>query len=169
MVGIGRIKRTKRILGVGKPRQFRAGMLEVNPIRGRRQRGTESGLDPLEQRALPKNTFPNATLPERIVYNKLVQLVGEENFIYQRADNGGRTVIGGFVLDFVITNKRPQIALEVLGDYWHRAELRYADWERALEVTSLGYEYAEIWEHEILMGDSYLEQILVDIVGRMKV
>lgn len=128
---------------------------DIPVVRDHRRDAPEFGEDPLEARAISPDVFARATLPERIVYKKLSQLIGEENFIFQYSQLGGRNLIGGFLIDFLI---EPNIALEVLGSYWHKAFERWADEERAVVVASRGFEYHEIWDWEIYMGDSYLEE-----------
>lgn len=139
----------------------------VNVVRDRRRRPNEVGPDELEARAIDPNLFPGATLPERIVYRKLQQMLsGDHKFIFQRAANGGRTHIGGFVIDFLLIDRVPEVALEVLGSFWHQAEDRYTDQERALAVTSEGFRYHEIWDYDIFMSDEHLEAILTPILER---
>jgi len=136
--------------------------------RGRKGRPIEAGDDPLEQRAIPKGSFPNATLPERIIYKKLQQM--NVGFSYQRAEGGGRNIIGGFVVDFVITDFGvPGIGLEVFGEYWHQAKDQWKDLERAFALARLGYEYYEISELDVYQSDEHLESILRDIFSRRKV
>jgi very-short-patch-repair endonuclease len=135
-------------------------------IRGRRRSAVEFGSDELESRATPKSQLGElATLPERIVHKKLVQLLhGSHNFTYQRVDKGGRNFINGFIIDFVVIDRLPLIAIEVLGDYWHKAYEKAADLERQIAVTRAGYDYFEIWEHDIYKSDEVLENILVKIL-----
>lgn len=135
-------------------------------LRDRRRRPVEAGEDEFEARAISPNRFAGATLPERIVYKKLAQLFQSENaFIYQRSALGGRNFLGGFVIDFVIPSPEPPLALEVLGDFWHQAQQQYSDAQRALTLLSLGYDYEEVWEHDILHSDERLENILRTILG----
>jgi len=140
---------------------------EDAPIsRNRKKESIAWGDDELEQRAIPKSRYPGATLPERIVYKKLTELIGEDKFIFQRAEGGGRAVIGGFVLDFVILVRDPPILLEVAGTYWHQAKDQYRDLERALVMQGLGYEYYELGEQDIYISDMHLETILRSILDR---
>ncbi len=159
---IGMIRRVSRLTST--PRVFVRS--EKVPItRDHRPRTIEFGANTLEARAI---ALPGATLPERIVYKKLVQLLpgGLSDFLFQRTEGGGRTRIGGFVLDFLIIHPLPPIAIEVLGDFWHQAKHRFADEERMLAVLREGYHYGEIWEHDIYASDALTEQILWDIIHR---
>ncbi len=138
-------------------------------LRGRRPRRIEIGeLDPLETRAISKSRFANATLPERIFFKALSTVMqGEEGFIFQRDVGGGRNFIGGFVIDFIIFDRVPNVAVEVLGSFWHQAANRFADEERALAVISRGFEYHEVWDYEIFQGDVFLEELILErILGR---
>tara|TARA_R110002020_G_scaffold286210_1_gene501805 strand:- start:43 stop:558 length:516 start_codon:yes stop_codon:yes gene_type:complete len=137
-------------------------------LRDRRRAKVEFGPEELESRATPKSQLGElATLPERIVHKKLVQLLhGSHNFAYQRIDKGGRNFIGGFIIDFVVVDRVPNLAIEILGDYWHQAYEKAADLERQLTVTRSGYTYYEIWEHDVYESDEKLENILIEILGK---
>jgi len=135
-------------------------------IRDRRRSSPEFGDSVLEQRATSKETLPTATLPERIVFKKLSEMLRSNNkFLFQRIERGGRNLIGGFIIDFLVVDRSPPIALEILGDYWHQAYEKMADLERELAVKREGYSYHEIWEHDIYISDEYLEKILYTILG----
>lgn len=129
--------------------------------RDRRLRPIEIGIDPLEARA----ANVEGTLPERIVYKKLVQLVGEQYISFQRLEGGGRNILGGFVLDFLITDRFPPLVIEVLGDFWHKPSRAFADAERMMAVTNRGYGYFEIWEHEVYHSDELTEKLLSEALG----
>lgn len=166
MKSIRKIRRIARLPKV--PRNFLR--FQDAPItKNRRLQPIEFGDDPLEQRAIPKDRFPGATLPERIVYKKLAQLIGEDKFIYQRSEFGGRAFIGGYVLDFVVLVRQPPILLEVEGQYWHQKKDEYRDIQRATVMVALGFEYHEIWEYDIYQSDENLERILRGILDRYAV
>lgn len=142
---------------------------KVPILRGRRERPKTLGiLDPLERRAVSKSRFPNGTLPERIMFKALSTVMqGDHNFIFQRDVGGGRNFIGGFVIDFLIIDRTPNIAIETLGSFWHQAANRFADEERALAVISRGFKYHEVWDYEIFQSDLFLEEIILTrILGR---
>lgn len=139
-------------------------------LRDRRRKPPQFGPEELEARAMPKTgMLALATLPERIVYKKLSQMMqGTKRFIFQREELGGRNFIGGFIIDFLIIDRTPFIALEILGDYWHQAYEKQADLERQLSVQKEGYIYHEIWEREIYESDENLENKLnVMLEGRI--
>ena len=141
-----------------------------NVLRDRRRKPPEFGPERLEGRAMPKTgTLKLATLPERIVYKKLSQMLkGTKKFIFQREELGGRNFIGGFIIDFLIVDRPPYIALEILGDYWHQAYEKQADLERGLAVQKEGYLYHELWEHDVYESDEQLERKLsVILEGRI--
>tara|TARA_R110002012_G_scaffold18062_1_gene66868 strand:- start:8 stop:517 length:510 start_codon:yes stop_codon:yes gene_type:complete len=135
-------------------------------LRSRRRISPEFGPDRLENRAA-QGFY--GTLPERIVYKKLSEmLLGTHNFTFQRLGGGGRNYIGGFVLDFVVIDRVPNVVIEILGDYWHQAYEKQADLERQMAVVKEGYLYNEIWESEIYISDENLENKLnVILEGRI--
>ena len=135
-------------------------------LRDRRRTKPVFGVEELESRAA-QGFY--GTLPERIMHKKLTQMMqGTHNFIFQRTEGGGRNYIGGFVLDFLITDKLPYLVIEILGNYWHQAYEQAADLERAMAVKREGYIYHEIWESEIYISDEYLENKLTVILqGRI--
>lgn len=64
---------------------------------------TKVGTDPLESRAVPRSMI-RGTLPERIVYNALVNLLhlsSGVDFTFQSSQEGGRMELGGIVADFL--------------------------------------------------------------------
>ena len=139
-------------------------------LRDRRRKPPEFGPDVLEARAVAAiGSLELATLPERIVYKKLTQMLhGTHKFLFQREELGGRNFIGGFIIDFLVLDRQPYLAIEVLGDYWHQAYEKAADLEREMAVKREGYIYHEIWESEIYISDEYLENKLnVILEGRI--
>ena len=141
----------------------------VRPRRAAARRAAV-GVDPLEQRA----ASVTGSILERIVFKRLELLVGPANigFIYkfQLGAVGGtdaRVFLGGFELDFVILNRpsAKQMALEILGAHWHGPVDFYKDQARALSVLGVGYDYAEIEEWEIMLGDDYLDDRLSYLIG----
>jgi len=139
-------------------------------LRDRRRKPPEFGLDELEARAVAAvGALERATLPERIVYKKLTQMLkGTHKFVFQREELGGRNFIGGFIIDFLILDRPPYIALEVLGDYWHQAYEKASDLEREMSVKREGYLYHELWESDVYISDEFLENKLnVILEGRI--
>jgi len=139
-------------------------------LRDRRRKSPEFGPELLESRAVAATgSLRLATLPERIMYKKLTQMLhGTHKFIFQREELGGRNFIGGFIIDFLILDRQPYIALEVLGDYWHQAYEKASDLEREMAVKREGYIYHEVWESEMYTSDEYLENKLnVILEGRI--
>ena len=144
----------------------------LEPVRGHKGRGAPIGLDPLEQRALQGIVAP---ITERIVYKTLAQMIGPENFIWQFDIQGGRqvfhsvfvggTLLGGFILDFVILNRTPPLAIEVQGSYWHGTEGPGRDVARQIAVNQFGFDYAEIWDYQIYAGQQYLEDLILRLLG----
>jgi len=112
-------------------------------------------VDPLERHAIPKSLV-RGTLPERIVFKKLMQrnyLPGAD-FSFQSSMAGGRLELGGMVVDFVLTWRR--IALRVQGPT-HDEFLRSAkDEEQAATLNSMGYTVLDL-NDEIIYNDILLE------------
>ena len=127
-----------------RPRTIKAEPITVRhrPIR----RGSDE--DKLEKAAL--QGVPG-TLPERIVWKWLVD--EDYRFITQGAEFGGRMVIGGAVVDFVVYDiaGRP-VALRVMGDYWHGPKFpdrQARDDEHYHRLTAMGYLVVDLWEKDI--------------------
>ena len=160
------IPKIRRISRLPKSEPIIVRRTDADITRDRQRNPIEIGEDPLEQRAIPRDWFAGATLPERIVYKKLMEMVGEDRIIFQRSEQGGRAIIGGFVIDFLVYVTNPPILIEVQGMHWHQPKDAFRDIERALVMTSLGYEYNEIWEDDIYQSDERLEDILGNILNR---
>lgn len=104
--------------------------------------------DPLEKAAL--QNVPG-TLPERIVWKWLI----DEDHIFeaQSIQEGGRMVIGGSVVDFLVYSMagRP-VCIRVMGDYWHGPqfpERQARDDEQRARLNMMGYIVCDLWEHDI--------------------
>jgi very-short-patch-repair endonuclease len=168
LASLGRVKgehSVRRVPRIPKDPRIYLRFEKLPIVRDHQRPPVEFGDPELEQRAIPPDMFPGATLGERVMYKKLWQLIGQNAFVYQKAEFGGRNIIGGFSIDFVITDRMPLIALETTNEYWHRAEFKYHDLERALVLQGLGYRYEEVPEFDIFMSDEHLELILLDILG----
>ena len=144
----------------------------LEPVRGHR-RQPAFGLDRWEQRAQQNIDAP---ITERIVYKLLVELVGKENFVWQFDILGGRqvfksvfttgTLIGGFIIDFVILDREPPLALEVMGAYWHGSGGGpERDMARKVAVNQFGFDYKEVHEADIMGDGTHLENVLVQVLG----
>lgn len=167
--GINNVRVIRRVSRLPRSEQIFVRRQDAAITRERQRPPIEIGEDILEQRAIPKGTFPGATLPERIVYKKLDQLVGHDKVSFQRDEFGGRNILGGFVIDFLVYITNPPICIEVLGAYWHQSATEYRDLERALVIQQLGYEYHELHEMDIYQSDERLEQLLEPILGNRHV
>lgn len=162
LLGFQAKKRLSQLSSLETQREYLRLTIE-KPIRGRRARKIEFGIDPDEQRAVQS---VEGSILERIVYKKLLQLIGPEgvSWEFKHGIRGARVFKGGYELDFVIYRPR-QTALEVQGAYWHGPVQQYRDVARALAVLSDGFEYAEILEWEIELGDQFLEFRLRQLLG----
>jgi very-short-patch-repair endonuclease len=99
---------------------------------------------------------------ERIVLKRLSIIWGVMGVDFKWQDPEGDRSI-----DIAVYN-RPSgknLALEVQGYVWHGPFAYYADTDRALFLMARGWDYAEIWEHEIMLGDEYLDQRLMELIG----
>lgn len=104
----------------------------------------------------------NRSVLEQIVGKRLEILWGPMGVAwdYQKTD-------AGKFIDFAIYN-RPSgkvLALEPQGAHWHGPDEQYHDLNRILFLLSLGYDFAEIWEYEIIMGDEFLDNRLMQLIG----
>lgn len=140
------------------------------PIRGRRRLAPVFAPDdPLEPRA----ANVDGSILERVVYKELLAQVGINGFIYKKTELGGRLFRGGIEIDFVVINRHPNVAIEVLGAQWHGPELFWKDAARATIVRSLpgitdgmNLRYEEITEAEIRREAQYLEYRIQQLLGR---
>lgn len=103
-----------------------------------------------------KQTYPQMTLPEGVVYILLKAL--QVDFIYQVDVYGGRLWRGGQVPDFMIPSLG--LVMRVMGDYWHSQQLQIqrdqADKIRLLDSELAGQKVAavvDVWESKILDCD----------------
>jgi len=91
------------------------------------------------------------TLPERIVWKWLQD--HDYRFITQGAEFGGRMVIGGAVVDFVVYDIAGRaVALRVMGDYWHGPSFpdrQARDDEHYHRLSQMGYLVIDLWEGDI--------------------
>jgi very-short-patch-repair endonuclease len=94
--------------------------------------------DPNEMRAVPKSVV-KGTLPERIIYAELLkrQYVPGIDFTFQSSREGGRTELGGIVVDFLFEFHR--IALEVQGPTHDTVIGKARDREKANTMASMGF------------------------------
>lgn len=104
--------------------------------------------DKLEKAAVQS---PVGTLPERIVWKWLLD--HDYQFEYQLAELGGRDVVGGSVIDFVVYGVGlKRIVIRVMGTYWHGPkfpERQARDDEQFIRLHALGYAVCDLWEHDI--------------------
>lgn len=107
------------------------------------------GGDLLEARAVPHGQV-RGTLPERIVYRALmevVHLIPGPDFDMQSSLQGGRIELGGIVADFIFPLLR--MVIQVQGPT-HTEYLRVQkDREQTLALEEMGYQVYNIWEDTI--------------------
>ena len=115
--------------------------------KGKREpRGTrirKYGLTPEERYML---LAPEGTAPERLLFGWLKR--HGFMFSFQQPVMGGRSP-GGAVVDFIIYDKYPPIALRVMS-YWHTSLA--AQWHDELQrerLIEVGYQVEDVWEYDI--------------------
>jgi len=136
------------------------------PPKGEIRTGRAPIRGELPEEVYTKLAPPTATKPEKMIYGWLV--FHKRSFQYQVEALGGRQTPGGAVLDFVIYDVTPQIALRVQS-WWHvQPQNRYADDMQYESLQDMGYQVEDVWEgdvatverldatmREILFGVSY--------------
>lgn len=164
----------KPIHGVSAVKEAQHPYLDKHIHRPRRNasRDTALGGDILERRAAQGIL---GTVLERIVYKRLATIWGppEQAFIYKynigavAGVKNARALAGGIEMDFVILHRpsgREQ-DLEVQGAHWHGPQDQSADLERELLLVASGRDFAEVWEWEIMIGDDFLDQRILQLIG----
>jgi very-short-patch-repair endonuclease len=101
----------------------------------------------------------NGSLPEYIVFKWLVEQKDQVlyvDFIFQHPMFGGRTIFGGFILDFYFPLRLE--AWRVNGLRWHleRAENRAKDSLAKVIVTQRGITVIDLWEDDILQRPDFV-------------
>lgn len=114
-----------------------------------------------------KRDEPAMTLPEAIFYYGLEKR--ERKFFYQTSIEGGRTELGGMVVDFIVDMGGIGLGVLVNGDFWHsKPEQRMRDLETRLRVIGMNYQgliitdCLEIWESVLMscMRDEAIDALL---------
>lgn len=101
---------------------------------------------------------PSGSLPEYVVWEYLVtrkHWVPGEEFVYQLALHGGRTLFGGFVADFYI---RPgEMIWNVHGLHFHllKTQDRAKVALQKADLTSRGYRVISLWEDDLFERPEY--------------
>lgn len=110
-----------------------------------------TGKNLLESRAVSPQ-YIRGTLPERIVYKYLVEQLhiqpnSDFGFDFQSSLEGGRSELGGMVVDFLFESMK--LIIQVQGST-HFSFLRgQKDEEQTNALAAMGYFVEEIWEEEI--------------------
>ena len=165
--GLGGISKIKAIPKLtDEPKRERAISTERIPIRKRPVQWGQKE-DPLEKAALQGVA---GSLPERIVWKWLI----DQDYLFeaQRSEFGGRLVLGGAVVDFLVYDiaGRP-VALRVMGDYWHGPkfpERQARDDEQFYRLTARGYLVVDLWEkdiYEAVKNDRLTAYIMGEVNG----
>lgn len=101
---------------------------------------------------------PAMTFPEAIYYYGLEKR--RITFDYQSAMNGGRTELGGAVVDFILDMGSHAIGVLVNGNYWHNTPVQRArDFETKEIVTGQFWQgriistVIDVWESKLLSCD----------------
>lgn len=82
------------------------------------------------------------------IYLGLLRM-GHEDISYQYPLDGGRTVRGGQMIDFVDWETAPRAtAIYVQGERWHTGRFAYEDNLKQDRAEKRGFAVVLIWEHE---------------------
>ncbi len=144
---LGRVGKLKALPELGQATRVRGPL--VAPIAMKVRLGLFGPRgDPLEEFAIRSDI---GTLPERIVWKWLED--GGYQYEYQLAAMGGRDVVGGAVLDFIVYDLagRP-VAIRVQGEYWHSSAFpsrQARDDEQYYRLVAMGYAVVDLWEQRI--------------------
>lgn len=102
--------------------------------------------------------FSAMTLPEAIYYFELEKR--KITFDYQSAMGGGRTELGGAVVDFILDMGSHAVGILVNGNYWHSNPVQRArDFETKEVVTGQFWQgkiisvVIDVWESKLLSCD----------------
>lgn len=121
------------------------------------------GEDPLEMRAVSKETV-RGTLPERIVYKRLVTMGQKVNldFTFQSSLAGGRWELGGIVADFMFPYLH--LIIQVQG-HTHAQYLRQRkDDEQKFVLSEMGYDVVEL-DEQLIYSEYEFENAIRRIFG----
>ncbi len=122
-------------------------------------------LDPSEPG--PKPAGMVATEPEWRVYwwlTKHKNEVGE--FDFQSSLMGGRLSRGGLVMDFILLEFIPQLAINVQGEYWHFGSSILATKDRLTKerIIALGMNAINVREQDLLDRLDYTMRNAINLV-----
>jgi hypothetical protein len=84
-------------------------------------------------------------------YNVYLALIRAKHFdiSYQYPIDGGRSVRGGQVIDFVDWGAAPNpVAIYVQGERWHRGKFALEEAIKQARAEKMCFEVVEVWEHE---------------------
>jgi very-short-patch-repair endonuclease len=162
--GLGEVPKLGKVPGLGQgkrgPSTIPTGKtaLRPRPLGISSQMSTQARLENMAMQGVV------GSLPERIVWRWLE----DERLLYQaqKAEMGGRTVIGGAVVDFIVYGFMGKpVILRVQGGYWHGpafSDRSTSDDEQAGRLRSLGYHVVDLWEQDIY--DAALNNRLGDFI-----
>lgn len=159
------IEPDEELKGASADSKYR-GLRGVLPRRNaeRGDKPIEFATDPLELRAYgsPIADDKQRSVLERIVAKRLVVIWGDRGVDWEY-----QLGIAEYSADFAIYNRPSQkiLVLEVQGAQWHRPMDNYSDSARAMDMIARGYDWTEILEWEIRMGDEYTDQRLIELIG----
>jgi hypothetical protein len=106
-----------------------------------------------------QGSFPNGSLPEFIVWEYLVgkrELNANIDFVYQQSFSGGRTIFGGFVLDYYFPNKSEGWLIQ--GERYHLLNPRDRATNEIVkaQLNSDGIRALELWESDLLTRPDFV-------------
>ena len=140
-------------------RRFEIEGLEIRPLSGPAIDIPKTEDEDFLRRFDGWHALTNGSLPEYIVYEFLVfkkkQIPGVD-FIFQHPLLGGRTLFGGFVLDFFLTLR--QAGWRVLGTRFHllQAQDRARDLIARSMIEQRGIQVIDLWDDDLLERAEYV-------------
>ncbi len=104
------------------------------------------GQSAQEARAVP-SSLVFGSLPERILWRTLDN--AGIAFDFQSSMQGGRAMLGGMVVDFLLHDRK--VAIRVQGTLWHTGlEGEARDMEQAQVLAKLGWTVIDVWDWQIM-------------------
>jgi hypothetical protein len=98
---------------------------------------------------------------EWMVYWAMTKIKGPEGpasgWAYQDAAGGGRSIPGGSILDFLVFDRVPRLAIRVQTERFHQAfgsRQQGHDIEQMITLQRLGYDVQNIWDQDFINDKS---------------
>lgn len=145
--------------GLRPPSATRPPVLPTGPKRYRLERRPEIQAGPGEPP--PGFVTPTTSRDEWFVYWALTKIKGPEGpangWAYQDAQAGGRSLPGGSILDFLIYDRQPRLAIRVQTERFHitfGSRQHAHDHEQMMALYRLGFEVVNIFSQDFIHDKS---------------